>query len=73
MTQRALAGLAEEQIKIPAPILGDSQALVTPAPGNLKSFSTIKIYEWQEKYMKSEKDMFYITLVIKKKKMAKVN
>lgn len=42
MTLRALAGLVEEQIKIPAPILGDSQALVTPAPGNLKSFSTIK-------------------------------
>lgn len=54
LTLRALAGFVEEQIKIPAPILGDSQALVTPAPGNLKSFSTIKIYEWQ----KSEKEMF---------------
>lgn len=54
MTPRALAGLVEEQIKIPGPILGDSQPLMTPAPGNVKSFSTIKIYERQ----KSGKDMF---------------
>lgn len=50
---RALAGLAEEQIKIPAPTLGDSQPLMTPAPGNVNYFSTIKIYEQQKSCFKS--------------------